>query len=138
MSLRRQGINTRFVTGCGLANELLEARQGITLSRIINRYAPYGMLVLDELGDVPFSKEGMALLFQVLAKRHERGGCGHYVQPGLYRLGPGLRRAHPPRFLHRLIEIPAVGWNDIDAESSGKSVAAGAWRAAPAQAAAGI
>jgi DNA replication protein DnaC len=24
----RQGITTRFVTGCGLANELLEARQG--------------------------------------------------------------------------------------------------------------
>ena len=29
----RQGITTRFVTGCGLANELLEARQGLTLSR---------------------------------------------------------------------------------------------------------
>ena len=46
----RQGITTRFVTGCSLANELLEARQGLTLSRIINRYARYGLLLVDELG----------------------------------------------------------------------------------------
>jgi hypothetical protein len=47
----RQGITTRFVTGCGLANELLEARQGLTLSRIINRYARYGLLLVEELLD---------------------------------------------------------------------------------------
>jgi DNA replication protein DnaC len=68
----RQGITTRFVSGCGLANELLEARQGLTLSRIINRYARYGVLLVDELGYVPFSKEGAELLFQILAERHER------------------------------------------------------------------
>lgn len=69
----RQGLSVRFVTGCGLANELLEARQGLNLSRIIQRYARYGVLILDELGYVPFSKEGAELLFQVLAERHERG-----------------------------------------------------------------
>lgn len=69
----RQGISTRFVTGCGLANELLEANQGHTLRRMIHRYARYGLLILDELGYVPFSKEGAELLFQVLAERHERG-----------------------------------------------------------------
>jgi DNA replication protein DnaC len=69
----RQGINTRFVSGCGLANELLEARQEITLSRLLKRYARYGLLVVDELGYVPFSKDGAELLFQVLAERHERG-----------------------------------------------------------------
>ncbi|HEY9073987.1 MAG TPA: ATP-binding protein, partial [Desulfobaccales bacterium] len=65
--------STRFVTGCGLANELLEANQGHTLRRMIHRYARYGLLILDELGYVPFSKEGAELLFQVLAERHERG-----------------------------------------------------------------
>lgn len=69
----RQGISTRFVTGCGLANELLEANQGHTLRRMIHRYARYGLRILDELGYVPFSKEGAELLFQVLAERHERG-----------------------------------------------------------------
>jgi hypothetical protein len=38
----------------------------------MQRYARYGLLVLDELGYVPFSKEGAELLFQVLAARHEQ------------------------------------------------------------------
>lgn len=69
----RQGVSTRFVTGCGLANELIEAANGKTLSRVMRRYAGYGLLVVDELGYVPFSKESSELLFQVLAERHERG-----------------------------------------------------------------
>jgi len=68
----RQGIRTRFVTGCSLSNELIEARQEGVLRRVMNRFARYGLLILDELGYVPFSKEGAELLFQVLAERHER------------------------------------------------------------------
>jgi len=66
------GIRTRFVTGCGLVNELIEARDDKALRRIIKRYFGYGLLIIDELGYVPFSKEGAELLFQVLAERHER------------------------------------------------------------------
>lgn len=68
----KNGIRTRFVTGCGLANELIEARGEKSLSRIIKRYAGYGLLIIDELGYVPFSKEGAQLIFQILAERHER------------------------------------------------------------------
>lgn len=68
----RQGVSTRFITGCGLANELIEAREGKNLSRAIQRYARHGLLIVDELGYVPFSKEGAELLFQVLTERHER------------------------------------------------------------------
>lgn len=67
-----QGIRTRFTTGCALANELIEARDERGLKRTINRYFGYGLLIVDELGYVPFSKEGAELLFQVLAERHER------------------------------------------------------------------
>lgn len=67
-----QGIRTRFVTGCGLVNELIEARDEKSLRRIIKRYFNYGLLIIDELGYVPFSKGGAELLFQVLAERHER------------------------------------------------------------------
>jgi DNA replication protein DnaC len=69
----RQGIGTRFVNGCGLSNELLEAQSERRLSRVIQKYARYGLVVVDELGYVPFSKESAELLFQVLAERHERG-----------------------------------------------------------------
>lgn len=72
MEACRQGVRTRFVTGCGLANELIEARDEKVLGRVIKRYAGYGLLIIDELGYVPFSKEGAELLFQILAERHER------------------------------------------------------------------
>ena len=72
MEACRQGIRTRFVTGCALANELIEARDEKILARVIKRYASYGLLIVDELGYVPFSKEGAELMFQVLAERHER------------------------------------------------------------------
>lgn len=68
----RQGINARFVTGCALSMELIEAQSERRLSRVIQKYARYGLLVVDELGYVPFSKESAELLFQVLAERHER------------------------------------------------------------------
>lgn len=69
----RQGISTRFVTGCGLSNELIEAQSERKLSRVIQKYGRYGLLIVDELGYVPFAKESAELMFQVLAERHERG-----------------------------------------------------------------
>jgi len=72
MEACKHGIRTRFVTGCGLANELIEARDEKILGRVVKRYAGYGLLIIDELGYVPFSKEGAQLIFQVLAERHER------------------------------------------------------------------
>lgn len=67
-----QGVRTKFITGCGLINELTEARDEKRLGTIIKRYFNYGLLIIDELGYVPFSKSGAELLFQVLAERHER------------------------------------------------------------------
>jgi DNA replication protein DnaC len=72
MEACKHGIRTRFVTGCGLANELIEARDEKVLGRAVKRYAGYGLLIIDELGYVPFSKEGAQLIFQILAERHER------------------------------------------------------------------
>ncbi len=72
MEACKHGIRTRFVTGCGLANELIEARDEKLLGRIVKRYAGYGLLIVDELGYVPFSTEGAQLIFQILAERHER------------------------------------------------------------------
>ena len=69
----KNNYRTRFVTCYGLVNELIEAREEKTLQRLLQRYARYDLLVLDELGYIPFSKEGGELLFQVLAERHERG-----------------------------------------------------------------
>ena len=67
-----KGIRTKFVTGCSLVNELTEARDEKKLGLLIKRYYNYGLLIIDELGYVPFSKEGAELLFQILTERNER------------------------------------------------------------------
>ncbi len=69
----RHNYRTRFVSCYGLVNELIEARQEKDLQRLIGRQARYDLLILDELGYIPFSKEGAELLFQVLAERQEKG-----------------------------------------------------------------
>jgi DNA replication protein DnaC len=69
----RNNFRTRFITCYGLVNELIEARKDRDLQRIIQRYVRYDLLILDELGYIPFSKEGSELLFQVLAERYEKG-----------------------------------------------------------------
>jgi len=69
----KNNCSTRFITCYGLVNELIEARQEKTLQRLVQKYARQDLLILDELGYIPFSKEGAELLFQVLAERHEKG-----------------------------------------------------------------
>ena len=69
----RNNFRTRFVTCYGLANELIEVREERDLQRLLQRYSRYDLLILDELGYIPFSKQGAELLFQVLAERHEKG-----------------------------------------------------------------
>jgi len=69
----KNNFRTRFVTCYGLVNELIEARQERILQRLVHKYVRYDLLILDELGYIPFSKEGSELLFQVLAERHEKG-----------------------------------------------------------------
>ena len=56
-----------------MVNKLIEARQDRELQRLLQRYSRYDVIIIDELGYVPFSREGSELLFQVLAERHEKG-----------------------------------------------------------------
>jgi len=69
----KNNYRTRFVSCYALVNELIEARKDRDLQRLIQRYARYDLLILDELGYIPFSREGSELLFQVLAERQEKG-----------------------------------------------------------------
>ncbi len=61
----------RFTTTAALVNELLEARDDRTLSRVVARYARVELLVLDELAYVPLAPAEAELLFQVLDERTE-------------------------------------------------------------------
>lgn len=69
----RQNKRVRFTAAYSLVNELVEGRADKDLGRMLGKFSRYDLLIVDELGYVPFSKEGAELLFQVLAERHERG-----------------------------------------------------------------
>jgi DNA replication protein DnaC len=68
----RQKKRVRFVTAAGLANELTEAQANHTLSRVIQRWTRLDLLILDEVGYVPFAQLAAELLFQIVAERAER------------------------------------------------------------------
>lgn len=68
----RQKRRVRFTTAAALVNELLEARQGAQLSRVLGRWARYELIAIDEVGYVPMAELGAELLFQVITDRTER------------------------------------------------------------------
>jgi DNA replication protein DnaC len=68
----RRRIPVAFRKAAELVRELLEARDERTLSRLHRRYQKVPLLIVDELGFVPFKREGGELLFNLLADRHER------------------------------------------------------------------
>ena len=68
----RQGYRVRFYTAAALVNELLEAQESHTLGRLQNRWSKLHLVVLDELGYIPFSKTGAQLLFQFVSLAYER------------------------------------------------------------------
>jgi DNA replication protein DnaC len=66
-----QGYKTRFYTATGLVTELLESREERQLQRLQKQLDRLQLLVLDELGYVPFSKTGAELLFEIISRAYE-------------------------------------------------------------------
>lgn len=62
----------RFTTAAELTNQLVEAKAAGRLSRVLERMARFDVVVLDELGYVPFDKQGADLLFSFIARVYER------------------------------------------------------------------
>lgn len=71
--LCRQGYNVKFYTACDLVNHLEEAKKKFELTKFMNKILTPHLLIIDELGFVPFSDNGARLLFDVFSKRYERG-----------------------------------------------------------------
>ena len=66
------GRRVRFFTVTGLVTKLLEQREERGLERLHRQLQRLDLLVLDELGYVPFSKAGAELLFEVVSRAYER------------------------------------------------------------------
>jgi|CXWK01.1.fsa_nt_gi DNA replication protein DnaC len=68
----RQGHKVRFFNAAGLVNELIQAQDQHSLTRFIKAAAQYQVVVLDELGFIPFSVTGAQLIFQFCSALYEK------------------------------------------------------------------
>ena len=68
----RRRYRVAFVRAADLVRSLLEARDERTLTRLHQRYQRTALLIVDELGFVPFDRTGGELLFNLLSDRYER------------------------------------------------------------------
>jgi DNA replication protein DnaC len=67
-----QGRKVRFWTVTQLVRQLLETREERSLQRLMSQLERQHLLILDELGYVPFTKVGAELLFEVVSRAYER------------------------------------------------------------------
>jgi len=67
-----RGVRVLFRTAAALANELEVAQQQVRLPKLLAQYRRYTLILVDELGYLPFSQTAAELLFQFFSDRYER------------------------------------------------------------------
>lgn len=67
------GRRVRFYTAAGLINELLEAQELNRLSKLEAWLMKQELIILDEVGFVPFSQRGAQMLFAFMSQKYLRG-----------------------------------------------------------------
>lgn len=67
-----QGKRVRFWGATALVTHLLEMREQHELKRFFSQVEKHDLIILDELGYVPFSKAGAELLFDIVSRAYER------------------------------------------------------------------
>ncbi len=68
----QNGHNVLFRTAAQLVHELIEAHDAKRLLSLQKKLKSYKLLIIDELGYVPFSKTGAELLFEVFSSCYEQ------------------------------------------------------------------
>jgi len=67
-----RGYRTIFVTAAELLMSLIGAKREARLDRKLRSYDRYDLILIDELGYIPFEREATDLLFQIISQRYER------------------------------------------------------------------
>jgi len=69
----KKGYSVLFFSAAHLVNKLTEAKSELSLSRLQASLMKANLVIIDELGYLPLSKEGSELLFQFFSDRYEKG-----------------------------------------------------------------
>ena len=67
----QKGMSVAFMTAAALVHELMEARDEKRLRVLQKKLVNVKLLIIDELGYVPFTAVGAELLFEVFSRRYE-------------------------------------------------------------------
>lgn len=70
------GYRVLFTTAAELCMSLIAAKREDRLKQRLASYERYHLLLIDELGYIPFEREATDLLFQVISRRYERTSIG--------------------------------------------------------------
>jgi DNA replication protein DnaC len=70
--VQRHGRRVRFFSTVELVNVLEQEKAGGRQGQMAHRLMYVDLVILDELGYLPFSQSGGALLFHLLSKLYER------------------------------------------------------------------
>jgi DNA replication protein DnaC len=68
----RQGYKVRFYNVAGLVNDLIQAQDEHRLPKLFNTALKQQLIILDELGFIPFSATGAQLIFQFCSTMYEQ------------------------------------------------------------------
>lgn len=68
----RQGYKVRFYNAAALVNELIQAQDDHRLTRFLASALKQQLIIVDELGFIPFSPTGAHLMFQFCSSLYER------------------------------------------------------------------
>jgi len=127
------GIKTRFVTAADLILQLSAAHQQHRLPQYIRRsvQAPK-LLIIDEIGYLPFGREQANLFFQVVAKRYEHGSIlltsnlSFTQWPMAFADDQTLTAAMLDRLLHHahIVQISGESYRLKDKRKAGQTVCA--------------
>lgn len=71
-ALCEQGRRVRFFTAADLINQLLEAHEERQLTRLQNNLLKQDLIIIDELGFIPFSQQGAQMLFTFISQMYLR------------------------------------------------------------------
>ena len=71
-----RGYNVLFRTAAALATELELAQRELRLPKLLTQFRRFDLVLVDELGYLPFSQTAAELLFQFFADRYERASVG--------------------------------------------------------------
>lgn len=72
VALCNAGLKCLFSSTQGVITSLVEAQKTLTLATLYRKLERFDVLILDELGYTPQSKDGADLFFQLISQRYER------------------------------------------------------------------